>query len=166
MEFKSLEGKGSRFSIRLPVAQAGAEVVAPIADIAPSRAALRGLYILLVEDDRLVRASTEALFGQWGVLFDSANSLAELESLLHTIERLPDLVITDYRLPEHHTAHDVVHLIAAQLPRTVPCLVITGEAGINAGGVLPERSILSKPLSADALAARMVELAGRQRDVV
>ncbi|MGF6815047.1 signal transduction histidine kinase [Paraburkholderia atlantica] len=166
MEFKSIEGKGSRFSIRLPVAQAGAEVAVPITDVAPSRASLRGLYILLVEDDRLVRASTEALFGQWGVLFDSANSLAELETLAHTIERLPDLVITDYRLPERHTAHDVVHLIAAQLPRPVPCLVITGEAGINAEGVLPERCILSKPLSADTLAARMVELASRQRSVV
>ncbi|MGF6956315.1 ATP-binding response regulator [Paraburkholderia youngii] len=166
MEFKSIEGKGSRFSIRLPVAQAGTEVTVPITDVAPSRASLRGLYILLVEDDRLVRASTEALFGQWGVLFDSANSLAELEILAHTIERLPDLVITDYRLPERHTAHDVVHLIAAQLPRPVPCLVITGEAGINAQGVLPERCILSKPLSADTLAARMVELASRQRSVV
>lgn len=164
MEFKSVEGKGSRFSIRLPVAQALAPAAAPVAEIAPSRAALLGLYVLLVEDDRLVRASTEALFAQWGVLFDSANSLAELETLLQTIERLPDLVITDYRLPEHRTARDVVHLIAAaQLPRPVPCLVITGEAGIDAAGVVPERCVLSKPLSADALAARMIELSASRR---
>ena len=163
MELKSIEGRGSRFSVRLPVAQAGVEVAVPIADAAPLPASLRGLYVLLVEDDSLVRASMEALFAQWGVLFDSARSLAELERLLHTIERLPDLVISDYRLPELCTAHDVIRLVGAQLSRPVPCLVITGEAGTNLHGALPERCVLGKPLSADALAARMVELADRQQ---
>lgn len=162
MELKSIEGRGSRFSVRLPVAQEQAELASPIADVAPSPGALRGLYVLLVEDDSLVRASMEALFAQWGVLFESAHSLADLAQLLQTLERLPDLVITDYRLPQLCTAHDVIRLVSSQLSRPVPCLVITGEAGTILQGKLPERCVLTKPLSADTLAARMVELAGRR----
>ncbi|CAH2806009.1 MAG: hypothetical protein CPDRYMAC_6191 [uncultured Paraburkholderia sp.] len=79
MELKSIEGRGSRFSVRLPLTQERIESAAPMTDIAPTPAALRGLYMLLVEDDTLVRASMEALFAQWGVLYDSAQSLAEVE---------------------------------------------------------------------------------------
>jgi two-component system, sensor histidine kinase len=162
LELKSIEGRGSRFSVRMPVAD---QFVAQDAAISPAEAAsspspasLRGLYVLLVEDDSLVRASMEALLVRWGVLFDSVRSVTELHDLLQTIERVPDLVISDYRLPEMLTARDVVHLLAEHFSRPVPCLVVTGEAGVSTQGVLPERCVLSKPLSADVLIARMLEL--------
>ncbi|CAB3809204.1 Sensor histidine kinase RcsC [Paraburkholderia caffeinitolerans] len=164
LELKSIEGQGSRFSVRMPVADPFAlqnmeispadQALSP----APSPSSLRGLYVLLVEDDSLVRASMEALFGLWGVLFDSARSVAELEALLQEIERVPDLVISDYRLPEMLSAHDVIRLLGAHFSRPVPCLVVTGEAGASTQGVLPERCVLSKPLSTDVLIARMLEL--------
>jgi signal transduction histidine kinase len=165
IELKSIEAKGSRFSVRLPVAARPADFDASslLPDTAPPPAALRGLYVLLVEDDSLVRASMNALFDQWGVLCESARSLAELEQLLQSLERLPDLVITDYRLPESLTAHDVARLLNTQLARPVPCLVITGEALASAQGVFPERAVLSKPVAADLLAARIVELAEGRR---
>ena len=162
LELKSIEGRGTRFSVRMPVADQIAHQDAAIAPAdtasAPSASSLRGLYVLLVEDDSLVRASMEALFARWGVLFDSVRSVAELDELLRAVERVPDLVISDYRLPEMSTAHDVVRLIGEHLSRPVPCLVVTGEAGASAQGVLPERCVLSKPLSADVLIARMLEL--------
>ncbi|MDR3100061.1 MAG: hybrid sensor histidine kinase/response regulator [Paraburkholderia sp.] len=162
LELKSIEGRGSRFSIRLPVTHQFALPDAALspadAASAPSPASLRGRYVLLVEDDSLVRASMEALFSRWGVLFDSVRSVAELNDLLQEIERVPDLVITDYRLPEMSTALDVVRLLAGQFSRPVPCLVVTGEAGANTQGMLPERCVLSKPLSTDLLIARMLEL--------
>ncbi len=162
LELKSIEGRGSRFSVRMPVADQLALEDTPIspadASSSPSPSLLRGLYVLLVEDDSLVRASMEALLARWGVLFDSVRSVAEFDDLLQTVERVPDLVISDYRLPEKSTAHDVVRLLARHFSRPVPCLVVTGEAGASTQGVLPERCVLSKPLSADVLIARMLEL--------
>ncbi|WP_213308760.1 ATP-binding response regulator [Paraburkholderia sacchari] len=164
LELKSIEGRGSRFSVRMPVADPIAlhnvEILPadPALSPAPSPSSLRGLYVLLVEDDSLVRASMEALFALWGVLFDSARSVAELEALLQEIERVPDLVISDYRLPEMSSAHDVIRLLGEHFSRPVPCLVVTGEAGASTQGVLPERCVLSKPLSTDVLIARMLEL--------
>jgi signal transduction histidine kinase len=166
IELKSMEGRGSRFSVRLPSAElpSGCDVVAPLVDLAPSPSLLRGMYVLLVEDDSLVRASMNALFVQWGVLCESARSRAEFEELLHTVERMPDLVISDYRLPELSTAHDVIRLLGTRLTRPVPCLVIAGEAIASAQGDLSGRCVLSKPISADELAARMMELTEGCRD--
>jgi two-component system, sensor histidine kinase len=162
LELKSIEGRGSRFSVRMPVA---GQIALPGAAISPAEAAsplspsaLRGLYVLLVEDDSLVRASMEALFARWGVLSDAVRSVAELNDLLKTIERVPDLVISDYRLPEMSTARDVVRLLAAHVSRPVRCLVVTGEAEAIIQSVLPEACVVSKPLSADVLVARMLEL--------
>ncbi|MBN3763861.1 hybrid sensor histidine kinase/response regulator [Burkholderia sp. Ac-20365] len=165
IELKSVVGHGSRFSVRLPAVEspAGCDAVAPLVELVPSRALLRGLYVILVEDDGLVRASMNALFVQWGVLCESARSLAEFDALLDTVERLPDLVISDYRLPEFSTAHDVVRMLSTRLTRPVPCLVITGETTATAAGTLPERYVLSKPISADELAARMLELTEGRR---
>jgi two-component system, sensor histidine kinase len=161
LELKSIEGRGSRFSVRLPTADqtVSPEIAAPLADTTPAPSLLRGLYVLLVEDDRLVRASMEALFAQWGVLSDSVRSVAELDELLQTIERVPDLVISDYRLPDRSTAHDVVRRLREQFSRPVPCLVITGEAVAIVQGAVPERYVLSKPLSVEVLATRMLEMA-------
>jgi len=160
LELKSLEGHGSRFSVRMPVADQFAlpDATLPPADTVSSPSSLRGLYVLLVEDDSLVRASMEALFARWGVLSDSVRSAAELDDLLQSIERVPDLVISDYRLPEMATAHDVIRLLGEHVARPVPCLVVTGEAVASTQGVLPERCVLSKPLSPDLLIARMIEL--------
>ncbi|WP_069262143.1 ATP-binding response regulator [Paraburkholderia nodosa] len=162
LELKSIEGHGSRFSVRMPVADPFAHEDAAIspADAASSLSpsSLRGLYVLLVEDDSLVRASMEALFARWGVLSDSVRSVAELDELLQSIERVPDLVISDYRLPENSTAHDVIRLLGEHVARPVPCLVVTGEAVASTQGVLPERCVLSKPLAPDLLIARMLEL--------
>lgn len=162
LELKSVEGRGSRFSVRIPVADPFAlqdAAIAPAdAAASPSASSLRGLYVLLVEDDSLVRASMEALLARWGVLFDSVRSVAEFDELLQAIERVPDLVMSDYRLPERSTAHDVIRLLDEHFSRPVPCLVVTGEAGVVAQGGLPERCVLSKPLSPDLLIARMLEL--------
>ncbi|WP_052392044.1 hybrid sensor histidine kinase/response regulator [Paraburkholderia bannensis] len=164
LELKSIEGRGSRFSVRMPVADQFAiqdPATSPVeAPSPPSASSLRGLYVLLVEDDSLVRASMEALFARWGVLFDAVRTVAAFDELLQTVERVPDLIISDYRLPEGSTAQDVVNLLGEHFSRPVPCLVVTGEAGVSMLGTLPERSVLSKPLSADMLIARMLELTG------
>jgi two-component system, sensor histidine kinase len=164
LELKSIERRGSRFSVRLPVADvpACAETATTLVEPTLPSSLLRGLYVLLVEDDSLVRGSMEALFTQWGVLCESVRSVAELDALLQTIERVPDLVISDYRLPELSTARDVLRVLGQHLSRPVPCLVITGEAGANVEGVLPERCVLSKPLSAETLSARMLEVTDRR----
>jgi DNA-binding response OmpR family regulator len=119
---------------------------------------LEGLYVLLVEDDSLVRASTEALLVQWGMLFDSASSFEEFEETLRSIERYPDLIITDYRLGDSATARDVAMLSAAKLGRRCPCLVVTGEPCATIVPLACDHDVLSKPVSPAELRRQIASL--------
>ncbi|MDP9155758.1 MAG: ATP-binding protein [Pseudomonadota bacterium] len=161
IELKSAEGRGSRFSLEMPICGS------PLGDAAPRakgdtadyhEVPLEGLYVLLVEDDSLVRASTEALLVQWGVLFDSASSFEEFEQILGSIERYPDLIITDFRLRDEKTAREVAMLGAAKLGRRCPCLVVTGEPAATIVPLACDHDVLSKPVSPAELRRQIASL--------
>ncbi len=123
IELKSAEGLGSRFSLEMPIcgSPVGESTQRSRGDTADYlEVPLDGLYVLLVEDDSLVRASTEALLVQWGVLFDSSSSFEEFEQTLGSIERYPDLIITDFRLRDLKTAREVAMLGATQARAALP----------------------------------------------
>ena len=160
LDMRSREGVGTRFSLELPHgdpvpdAQLRVEVTRP-----PGPVDLSGLYAFYVEDDAMVRLSTMALFETLGLRFEAFASLAELEAALPAIERAPDLLISDYRLPENRTAEHVVAAVQAAFDVTPPLIVITGE-------MLPFRNadwlgrgrILRKPVSAETLVGEIAAL--------
>ncbi|WP_250514909.1 hybrid sensor histidine kinase/response regulator [Caballeronia sp. INDeC2] len=161
IELKSTEGRGSRFSLEMPLCGASPDkpsARAPVRSEAAEMAQLKGRYVLLVEDDGLVRASTEALLSQWGVLYDSAASFEEFQSILGEVERFPDLIITDFRLRDAKTAREVAMLGAARLGRPCPCLVVTGEPAASIVPLACEQDVLSKPVSPAELRRGMLAL--------
>jgi two-component system, sensor histidine kinase len=105
-----------------------------------------------------VRASTEALLVQWGVLFDSSSSFEEFEQTLNSIERYPDLIITDFRLRDLKTAREVAMLGATKLGRRCPCLVVTGEPAATIVPLACDHDVLSKPVSPAELRRQIASL--------
>lgn len=155
LAMRSRAGAGSRFSVSVPRAGAG-EVPVPVAAAVPVTAAaeVAGLYVLYVEDDGLVRQSTEVLLREYGVLYESVGSLAELEALLPGLERMPDLVLTDYSLPDGRTARDVVRAVAREFDAALPVIVLTGEsARVSLKDELENARLLRKPVGSAALLA-------------
>ena len=154
LDMRSRAGAGTRFSLELPYgeapAAAGREITA-----APGAVDLSGLYILYVEDDALVRKSALAFFDTLGLRYEAYGSAAELEADLPKLERVPDLLITDYRLPEGHTAEDVVRLTSAAFDGPLPLIVITGEMRMPGEAWLGAGRVLRKPVSPAALAAEI-----------
>jgi signal transduction histidine kinase/CheY-like chemotaxis protein len=161
IELKSTEGRGSRFSLEMPIcgSPVGESTQRARGDTADYlEVPLDGLYVLLVEDDSLVRASTEALLVQWGVLFDSSSSFEEFEQTLNSIERYPDLIITDFRLRDLKTAREVAMLGATKLGRRCPCLVVTGEPAATIVPLACDHDVLSKPVSPAELRRQIASL--------
>ncbi len=156
LDMRSREGVGTRFSLELPYgdapeAELRVEVTRP-----PGPVDLSGLYAFYVEDDPLVRASTIALFDALGVRHEAFGSLAELEAALPGVERDPDLLVSDYRLPDGRTAEDVVRAVERAFGAAPPLLVITGEmVSFGEGPWLGTGRILRKPVSPDALVAEI-----------
>ncbi|MBR1147506.1 ATP-binding protein [Bradyrhizobium sp. AUGA SZCCT0431] len=128
VEMSSEKGRGTRFTISLPRAD-DQEFIAddhrPASGI--DAGSVEGLYILYIEDDRLVRRATIAIFETYGILSESFATLHELQGALPSMERPPDLIITDYRLPDGRSASDVIAAVKGVFGETVPSIVLTGE---------------------------------------
>lgn len=132
----SIVDSGTTFSLELPRAQALTaipELVAPATDASalPQVSNLHGKYLLLVEDDPFVRVTTAAMLSNHGILTECATSLSELEQVISTMERSPDLILSDYRLPDGKTALDVARAVEATFG-PIPFLILTaGSFGQN-----------------------------------
>lgn len=159
LQMTSTEGRGTRFSIEVPRSEELA--VAPRLEIIIDELSLQeaaGLYVLCVEDDTLVRASLSELFDAYGILYEMAGSFEEFGRILGTLERTPDLLITDYRLPDGYTAGDVINLTAKQLEEEIPALVLTGEVAIFEGEPWTSsvKHVLRKPVAPETLLQHII----------
>jgi signal transduction histidine kinase len=160
LDMRSRPGKGTRFSLEVPLADGEAGLEAP--PVAPGQAAtdLAGTYVLYVEDDALVRKATGALFDSREILYEAYGSFGELEAALPSLERTPDLLITDYRLPDGRTAADVVRATTRAFDGPLPLLVVTGEMGaIGEEEWIGAGRVLRKPVAPEALVAQISALA-------
>jgi len=153
LDMRSTAGSGTRFSLELPYGTGQPAGAAREITAAPGAFDLSGLYILYVEDDALVRRSALAFFETQGLRYEAYGSLAELEADLPNLERVPDVLITDYRLPDGRTAEDVVRATTATFEAPLPLIVVTGEMQVPDGPWLGSGRILRKPIAPETLAA-------------
>ena len=165
LDMSSAEGRGTRFSLEVPRTD-GPAAAAQAAEAGRSAASLdvAGLYVLYVEDDSLVRNSTASLLEAHGVLHEDVASVRELEERLPTLERMPDLIVTDYRLPDGRTAEDVLRTVWREYETALPTIVLTGEVSSlrpetwappgDPGGAAPHRGESLVSLGAEALLVR------------
>ena len=152
IDMRSTEGKGTRFSLDIP----RTDDVGVLSTKEPVQgdilADVSGLYVIYVEDDALVRASMEALFQEYSILYESVRSMPELRARLPLMERLPDLVITDQRLPDGWTAMNVIETVFAHFEAEVPVVIVTAEVTTSLAAHLGAK-LLSKPVSPERLLA-------------
>jgi signal transduction histidine kinase/CheY-like chemotaxis protein len=158
LDMNSVPGRGTRFSVTVPRAAAAAE--AEYLDHirrTPATSPVAGAYVLYVEDDVLVRNSTISMFEEHQILYEAFSSLDGMEDRLRSLERVPDLLITDFRLPDGHTGEDVVRMVDRTLAATLPTIIISGEAlsseqqnRLSAATTRPAR-ILRKPVAPEVL---------------
>ncbi|HSI51558.1 MAG TPA: ATP-binding protein [Ideonella sp.] len=155
MRVRSKPGQGSMFELLVPLRHSSAQnTLPPQAGI--SAAQLRGLFVLVVDDDTDNREALEALCTQWGCLVATAASAAQALAALDAHLRTPDLVLTDLRLGAD-TDEDGLSMLAA-LRRTaefnIPAVIVTAEttAGVQQRARALDVLVLHKPATADRLA--------------
>jgi signal transduction histidine kinase len=160
LDMRSREGMGTRFSLELPYSRADATSVRRHEPTRPPGPMdLSGFYLLYVEDDAMVRRSATALFDTLDLRYEAYGSYDEASAAVPDLERIPDLLITDYRLPDGRTAEDVVRLTTEAFDTVLPLIVITGEVQrFDEGDWLGAGRVLRKPVSSESLIAEISAL--------
>jgi two-component system, sensor histidine kinase len=159
VELRSTVGKGSMFSIAVP--RGRQEDYRP-AETSQEASAfdLSHTLILVIDDEAAVQEGMAALLRKWNCDVVTAGSGAEMMGKLVAVERLPDLIVSDYRLRGTENGFDVVEMLRNEFNVDIPALLVTGDTApdrlrdAEASG-LP---ILHKPLNPARLRTLMANL--------
>ena len=151
---RSRKGEGTTAEIWLPLATAQVvdEPAAPAAEPAPQVAPVRGLAVLVVDDDPLVLANTAAMLEDLGHTALQAASGAEALGMLRGAHAV-DVVLTDQVMPKM-TGAQLIAAVKAEWPQ-LPLIIATGFAELPAD-LDPDLPKLKKPFQ-QALLARTIE---------
>jgi signal transduction histidine kinase len=126
LDVRSTVGRGSRFSIAVPLATPApsAWVPEPV-ETEPERACSGGV-VLVIEDGPLALAAMRLVLEDLRCTVLVATSAADAVVLIATSPP-PDLVIADYRLPGGETGVEAITAVRACLGGDLPVCVITGD---------------------------------------
>jgi two-component system CheB/CheR fusion protein len=124
---RSVPGHGSAFTITLPGGAAAAPV-APFPLPAPGAdAAHRHSVILVVEDDPDVLDLLAQVLRPQGHLVHRAHDAAEAVRLVCDVGIRPDIVLTDYNLPDGVNGLDLLFQLRGVLKTALPAIILTGD---------------------------------------
>jgi signal transduction histidine kinase/CheY-like chemotaxis protein len=150
-------GSGTCFTLRLPGASIKVAHSIPVSLSGASNPAyfpsLKGMHVLLIEDDQGAREALEAQLDAWGVSYCSGPSSDDVLTAVLTADRNVDMILADLRLPGELDGISTIRLIRKRLGYAADAVVITGE--VDRAAVwdrLPERcSLIQKPFDSTLL---------------
>jgi two-component system, sensor histidine kinase len=122
LALKSRVGHGSMFSILVPY---GDPALARKTERPPSSdlGSFEGCTVLVVEDERDIRAAMSLLLESWGCAVACVSSGLEAMALLDGGSPLPDIVLADYRLPGNENGIGVIRNVRARNPEATGILI-------------------------------------------
>jgi signal transduction histidine kinase len=160
IELTSTVGRGSRFTVLVPMAVEGVTSIATVRSPHPATFAVEGKVILVIDDAPIVLEGTSGLLGKWGYSVVSAGS--DETALIPLIEReqRPDLIISDYHLANGRTGIDAIERINAAFGASIPAILISGDTAPERLRDAKDRGyiLLHKPLDPMRLRAVMHQL--------
>lgn len=164
VEVRSVPGRGSVFSIRAMRCELTGVTVD---DETAETERLTGAndarpLVVFVDDNEAILEAMALLFDQWGIDLAVGSDATQIRAELREIGRVPQAILSDYRLREGRTGVDAVRELRAAFGPDLPAALITGEtapATMQAVAVsgLP---VLYKPLKPPNLRAFVHHLLG------
>jgi CheY-like chemotaxis protein len=158
--------RGTEFVVTVPAGQAALVEHPPPAQ-RPAAETLAGRRILVIDDERDIRAGMAALLGSWQCEALCAASADEAVALLERSPALPDVVVCDYRLPGALTGPRALEHLERRFGARLPAVIITGDTAAEEIRAVKQsgRPLLFKPVMPGKLRAAITALvSGRPRE--
>jgi signal transduction histidine kinase/CheY-like chemotaxis protein len=155
LSLRSEPGRGTRFSISAPLAQAAAAPARPAEPARPYYPA--GMNVLCIDNDEKILAAMTALLAGWDCRPTVARSGREAVRLAREAG-IPDLMLVDFHLDEADGLGAIAE-VRRRLGADIPAVLITADRSAE----LRERAlkggirVLNKPLKPAALRALMAQ---------
>jgi PAS domain S-box-containing protein len=155
IDVQSEPGKGSRFSVRIPLAEsefaedeAGEDTPRLEADTAS------GLVILIEDDVRVAEAWGHLLEAE-GFKVATAASATEARALLSHIEDVPALIVSDFNLLDGSTGVEAVSEIREYYDVNIPAFIVTGDTSkvVKETQPVENSTLMNKPVNTARLLA-------------
>jgi len=123
----SVEGKGSVFSVRVPLGQLQPRCTTTEVQHVAARHGMEGARIWVIDNDRAICDGMKTLLEGWDCRVTCAISLADLERQLDPVTSPVDLILADYHLDNDETGVDVVASVNSRRHDPAPVVMITAN---------------------------------------
>jgi PAS domain S-box-containing protein len=154
---RSAVGRGSSFSVLVPVADPALDCMAPrpaATTIVPS--AVDRVRVLVIDNDPAILDGMTRLLRGWGCQVAAADDRAGAEARIRVDGFRPDIVLADYHLDHGQRGTELIIALRHALNEDIPAAVITADRSpelqttVNA---LSAVSLLTKPIKPARLRA-------------
>lgn len=157
LELTSSLGRGSRFSVVLPMVPPEARRIRTEQPATPVDA-LSGKVIVVLDDDPLVRESTLGLLRGWGCHVVTAESSTEASASLGGLT--PHLIISDLHLAGGRTGVEAIEDLRRKYASQIPAFLISGDISSGQTGKVGTHghALLHKPVTPMAIRAMIAAM--------
>jgi len=158
VELKSEIGRGSRFSVAVPISNA-----LPLREtqrklVSLDRRQLIGMSVLCIDDEPKILDGMEALLGGWGCQVVKAPDLATAIGALSETQIALNGLLVDYYLGQGNGIEAIVEL-RRRLGTELPAILITADRNLDIRLIAREHNIqlLNKPIKPASLRALLAQ---------
>lgn len=163
VDLRSRPDHGSMFSIDVPCGDT--QRIQPSTVASPPGPIPDDALVLLVDDESAILRGMAELFDNWNIDLVTAHSAEEAVQWLDSLARVPDVIVSDYRLPDDTDGIEVITRLRQKYGRDIPAILVTGDTApdtilrISRAGF----PLLHKPLRPAKLRALLTHLIQQAR---
>ncbi|URQ74434.1 MAG: hybrid sensor histidine kinase/response regulator [Candidatus Ochrobactrum gambitense] len=153
LSVRSVQGKGTTFTLRIPVSNEPVPVEETRSRRGHARALeLTGLDVLCIDNDADILSGMETLLSGWGCNVTTLRSGAALRAFCANRSTAPDVIVADYHLI-HENGIDMIGYTREHFKTEIPAILLTADRSKEVRQRAEDENItlLNKPLRPAAL---------------
>ncbi len=165
LSLKSAPGRGSAFSVGLPLARWSEQEQPRPFNMRPAPYGnLRGAVVLCLDNDRSIIDGMSTLLANWHCPVITALDSAQAIEKLQAAQITPDIIVSDFHL-DRENGLEAIQDIAAACRADIPAVVVTADGAheVRQAVIAAGHAFLQKPIKPAALRALISQMIIRSR---
>ncbi len=159
MDVVSRPGRGSRFSLQLPVEMhtIASKIEQPLVAAVPG---FSGTRVLVIDNEPAVLESMKLLLERWGCLVIASPDEHQALEYLRQSKELPAAMLADYHLDDEKTGWQAIGAVRTLLGKPLPAALVTADCSYELRKQMRAHHlpILNKPVKPNRLRALLTSL--------